>query len=346
MSSDPSKPAGPEPTRPDAPNGSSGSASNGAQPPAGKPATTNLPAVLPGARRVDHARETTTVALHPVTRRRARKVKRDRPPGLVGRFFRRHAIKGTELLISALIAAPLAAIVILSLMPDLRHALLSNPKIKGVVAFFMYDDPFPPPTPSKLWLARLEQTNVVFTHVPDRKHVRGRCGYERAVKITKIGEAVVRGRTIVTWPLAVKLEEWMRTEVQPNAKKLFGQPVAAIKVSSSYECRYVISKHVLSQHSFANAVDISRFYLADGREIEIMRTWKQKGAFAEFLQRIAAASCGIFSVALTPDFDYQHRHHFHFDVGRRHYCGYGNRRRQLVISAAPTLRGPAKQASR
>jgi len=231
-------------------------------------------------------------------------------------------------------------------MPELRHSLLSNTKIKGVVALFMYDDPFPPPTPSKLWLARLKQTNVAFTHVPDRKHTRGSCGYERAVQVTKIGDTEIRGRAIVTWPLAVKLEEWMRTEVQPNARKLFGQPVVAIYVSSSYDCRLVASKRVLSQHSFANAVDISRLFLADGREIRILGTWKQKGAFAEFLQRIGAASCGIFPVALTPDFDYQHRHHFHFDVGRRSYCGYGSRRRQLVISGASPLRGAQKQASR
>lgn len=338
MSSDPSKPTGA-----DAPQDGKSDPGKGER---AKPVTTNLPAVVPGARRVDHPRETTTVALRPAKRRQARKARRDRPPGLVRRIFRRHAVKGTELLLSALVAAPLAAIVILSLMPELRHDLLSNSKLKGMVAFFMYDDPFPPPTPSKLWLARLKQTDVVFKHLPDRKNVRGRCGYERAVQVTKIGPATIKGRAIMAWPLAVKLEEWMRTEVQPNAKKLFGQPVAVIKVSSSYDCRLVASKRVLSQHSFANAVDISRFYLADGREIQILTRWKQNGAFAEFLQRIGAASCGIFPVALTPDFDYQHRHHFHFDVGRRSYCGYGKKRRRLVISAAPKPGGPHKQASR
>jgi len=338
MSSDPSKP-----TDPDVPLDGKSDPDKVER---ANPKTANLPAVVPGARRVDHPRETTTVALNPATRRRARKLRRDRPPGLVRRILRRHALKGTELVLSALVAAPLAAIVVLSLMPELRHDLLSNSKLKGMVAFFMYDDPFPPPTPSKLWLARLKQTDVVFKHVPDRKNARGRCGYERAVQVTKIGAATVQGRAIVTWPLAVKLEEWLRTEVQPNAKKLFGQPVTAIRVSSSYSCRLVASKRVLSQHSFANAVDISRLFLADGREIRIQTFWKKNGAFAEFLQRIGAASCGIFPVALTPDFDYQHRHHFHFDVGRRSYCGYGKNRRRLVISAAPKTGGARKQASR
>ncbi|MDH3233650.1 MAG: extensin family protein [Alphaproteobacteria bacterium] len=338
MSSDPSKPNGPDTPRDD--NADSRKSDRA------KPAASNLPAVVPGARRVDHPRETTTVALNPATRRRSRKVRRDRPPGLVRRILRRHAVKGTELVLSALVAAPLAAIVILSLMPELRHDLLSNSKLKGMVAFFMYDDPFPPPTPSKLWLARLKQTDVVFKHLPDRKNARGRCGYERAVQVTKVGPATIQGRAIVTWPLAVKLEEWLRTEVQPNARKLFGQPVTAIRVSSSYSCRLVASKRVLSQHSFANAVDISRLFLADGREIRIQTFWNKNGAFAEFLQRIGAASCGIFPVALTPDFDYQHRHHFHFDVGRRSYCGYGKKRRRLVISAAPKTGAAQKQASR
>jgi len=340
MSSDPSKPGGPDTPREDAPtNGSP-------KPDRAQPAAANLPALVPGARRVDHPRETKTVALSPARRRRARQERRDRPPGLVRRVFRRHAIKGTELLLSALVAAPLAAIVILSLMPDLRASLLSNRKVKGAVAFFMYDDPYPPPTPSKLWLARLKQTNVVFEHVADRKNARGRCGYVRAVLVKQIGDTTIQGRAVVTWPLAVKLEEWMRTEVQPNARKLFGQPIKTIKVSSSYDCRFVISKRVLSQHSFANAVDISRFYLADGREIQILTQWKKTGAFAEFLQRIGAASCGIFAVALTPDFNYQHRHHFHFDIGRRSYCGYGGKRRRLVISTAPRPAGAQKQAQR
>jgi hypothetical protein len=342
MSSDTSKPADPDPPRRDKAEG----ASDGAKAQPAKPASANLPAVVPGARRVDHPRATTTVPLNRARRRRARRARRDRPPGLIRRIFRRQAVKGTEALLGALIAAPLAAIVILSLMPELRRDLLSNVKLRGAVAFFMYDDPNPPPTPSKLWLARLKQTSAVFKHVPDRKNAKGRCGYERAVLVTKIGPATIKGRAIMAWPLAVKLEEWMRTEVQPNAKKLFGQPVAAIKVSSSYDCRRVASKRVLSQHSFANAVDISRFYLADGREIQILTRWKQNGAFAEFLQRIGAASCGIFPVALTPDFDYQHRHHFHFDVGRRSYCGYGKNGRRLVISAAPKRAGTQKQASR
>jgi len=301
---------------------------------AAKPPTAGLPAVLPATRAPAPLRAGALVPLDPPKRRRARKAKRDRPPGPVRRILRHQTMKGAEAVLAALLAAPLALVVILSLMPELRHELLSNWKLKGVVAFFMYDDPYPPPTPSKLWLERLKQTNVVFKHLPDRPGVRGGCGYERAVKVSRIGPAAIRGRANVTWPLAVKMEEWMRTEVQPNARKLFGQAVISIKVSSSYDCRRVASKRVLSQHSFANAIDITGFTLADGRHIRIQTYWKKKGAFTEFVHRVAGASCGIFSVALTPDFDYQHRHHFHFDVGRRSYCGYGRKGRRLVVSGS------------
>ena len=344
MSSDSSNPADPPrgvegggDKAPDTPTGTGGS---------GNAPTSELPAVLPASRALDPPRTNALIPLERPKRRRARKAKRDRPPGFIRRILRRHVMKSTEMALAALLAAPLALIVILSLMPELRQSLLSDWKLRGAVAFFMYDDPNPPPTPSKIWLERLKQVSVVFTHLPDRRGAKGGCGYERAVRVKQIGPALIKGRAIVTWPLAVKLEEWMRTEVQPNARKLFGQPVTSIKVSSSYDCRRVRFKRVLSQHSFANAIDITGLTLADGRHVRFQTHWRKKGAFAAFIHRVAGASCGIFSVALTPDFDYQHRHHFHFDVGRRSYCGYGKRGRRLVVVKPTSQKDKEKLASR
>ncbi|MHA1536196.1 MAG: extensin-like domain-containing protein [Alphaproteobacteria bacterium] len=252
-----------------------------------------------------------------------------------GQWIRRHLMGWTETALAALIATPLALVVILSVMPEMRYSVLTNAKLVNAVNFFLFDDPGPPPPPSKKWLARLKQLDVTFVALADRKNAKGGCGYKGAVRVTRIGAARLDGKAIVTWPMAVRLEEWMRTEVQPNARKLFGQPVSTLRISSSYDCRLVKRRRVLSQHAYANAIDISRLFLADGREIRILGTWKAKGAFSAFLHRIGEAACGIFPVALTPDFDYQHRHHFHLDSGRKNYCGYGKRRRKLLLSKAP-----------
>jgi len=252
-------------------------------------------------------------------------------------MIRRHLIGWTETVLAALIATPLALIVILSVMPELRYSVLTNTKLANAVNFFLFDDAGPPPPPNTKWLARLKQLDVAFVQVPDRKNAKGKCGYEGAVKVTRIGAAKLDGVTIVTWPLAVRFEEWMRTEVQPNAIKLFGVPVSSVRISSSYECRLLKSRRALSQHAYANAIDISRLSLADGREIKVQGTWKAKGAFATFLHRIGKAACGIFPVTLTPDFDYLHRNHFHLTAESRSYCGYGKRGGRLLSKSAPRV---------
>ncbi len=259
-----------------------------------------------------------------------------------GEMIRRRLIASTETALAALIATPLALIVILSVMPGLRYSVLTNAGLVNAVNFFVFDDAGPPPPPNQKWLTRLKQLDVSFVQVPDRKSAKGRCGYEGAVKLSRIGAVKLDGGALVTWPLAVKLEEWVRTEIQPNAKKLFGQPITALRVTSSYDCRMLKSGRALSQHAYANAIDISRFILADGREIRIQSNWNAKGAFSVLVHRIGRAACSIFPVALTPDFDYLHRNHFHLTAERRRYCGYGKRGRRLISSLPPV--GQAQQA--
>lgn len=280
----------------------------------------------------------------PRFRPRPRRARR-RPVGKEARphALRRHAVTWIETSLAALIAAPLALILLLALMPDLRYRLFTNEPIVNAFNYFVFDDPGPPPPPDKQWLERLKQRSVTFTQLPDRPSKDRGCGYKGVVEVTRVGKVEVVNGAKITWPLAVQLEEWIRTEVQPNAKQLFGQDVVKMRVSSSYDCRFVFRKRVLSQHSYANAVDVTGFWLADGRRIRVVRDWKSKGAFAEFLHRIGNAACGIFPVSLTPDFDYQHRHHFHFDAGRRHYCGFGKRGGKLLMSR---LRGNRSRATR
>lgn len=284
----------------------------------------------------------TTLRL-PRTRFRRRRSPQGRAQGSIrAEMIRRHLIGWTETALAALIATPLALFVILSVMPELRYAVLTNAKLVNAVNFFVFGDAGPPPPPNGIWLARLKQLDVTFVQIADRKNAKGGCGYEGAVRVTRIGAAKLDGVAVVTWPLAVKLEEWVRTEIQPNAKKLFGQPITSLRVTSSYDCRLLKSGRALSQHAYANAIDISRLVLADGREIRVLGTWNAKGAFAVFLHRIGKAACGIFPVALTPDFDILHRNHFHLTAESRSYCGYGKRGGRLLSSTPP--RGNAQQA--
>ena len=76
----------------------------------------------------------------------------------------------------------------------------------------------------------------------------------------------------------------------------------------------------LSQHAFANALDISAFVLEDGRRIAIGEAWAGDGADATFLAELARRACGLFRVVLTPDYDRWHAGHMHIDMGPARRC--------------------------
>jgi hypothetical protein len=70
------------------------------------------------------------------------------------------------------------------------------------------------------------------------------------------------------------LDHWLRDSVQPAAREAFSSPVSKI-IGSSYACRnvYNLPNGHLSQHAFANAIDLPMFVLADGRKIEVTHGW-------------------------------------------------------------------------
>jgi hypothetical protein len=79
---------------------------------------------------------------------------------------------------------------------------------------------------------------------------------------------------LLNCPMVVALHGWLKDIVQPAAKEAFGFPVAKL-IGSSYACRTVYNEPNgrLSQHAFANAVDLPIFVLADGRKIDVTHGW-------------------------------------------------------------------------
>lgn len=110
---------------------------------------------------------------------------------------------------------------------------------------------------------------------------------------------------------------WNRDVVQPLAQKHFGQAVAELENLGSYNCRKIAGKQAQSQHSTANAIDISAFVLADGTRITLVGDWNDGDARSEFLHAVRDGSCGLFSTVLSPDYNAAHADHFHLDMAKR-----------------------------
>ncbi|MDR6834612.1 MULTISPECIES: extensin family protein [unclassified Sphingopyxis] len=117
--------------------------------------------------------------------------------------------------------------------------------------------------------------------------------------------------------VTIAMALWNRDVVQPMAQKHFGQRVVALENLGSYNCRAIRGGQTQSQHSTANAIDISAFVLADGTRISLIDDWTDADVRREFLHDVRDGSCDLFSTVLSPDYNAAHADHFHFDMAVR-----------------------------
>lgn len=169
--------------------------------------------------------------------------------------------------------------------------------------------------------AALARDGIGFRALPDRTFAGG-CSANGAVQLTEIGTPVTN-LGAMRCPLARAFAGWVREAVQPEAGRRFASPVRRIESFGTYACRPVNGQAGarLSEHGFANAVDVAAFVLADGRRISVLDDWTGASEQArQFLRAVHRAGCRRFRVGLSPDSDAFHRNHLHFDLGRGPYC--------------------------
>lgn len=164
----------------------------------------------------------------------------------------------------------------------------------------------------------------------------GACGIDRPLIVRAVGVplsgAVAAGRSAtvslgsaqpLSCPMAEALRQWLMESVQPAALQHFRQPVRSLRTLGTYNCRPINSGQEedssarLSEHAFANALDVAAFVLADGREISLIRDWEGEALRRAFLRDARDGACKAFRTTLGPDYNALHRDHFHLDLARR-----------------------------
>ena len=105
----------------------------------------------------------------------------------------------------------------------------------------------------------------------------GNCGAPAPVLVKSIGntESVsFDPPLLLDCAMVVGLHRWLKDSVQPAAREALSSPVSKI-IGSSYACRnvYNLPDGHLSQHAFANAIDLPMFVLADGRKVDVTHGW-------------------------------------------------------------------------
>lgn len=121
----------------------------------------------------------------------------------------------------------------------------------------------------------LAKANVVVSEAEPMK--QGACGSAAPVRVESAGTPPValKPASTMNCPMAAALSAWLTKEVQPAAQKVYGAPVTRLLSVASYSCRnrYGRADAPLSEHAFANAIDLAGFVLADGTIVKVVSGW-------------------------------------------------------------------------
>ncbi|MBL8661855.1 MAG: extensin family protein [Candidatus Odyssella sp.] len=195
---------------------------------------------------------------------------------------------------------------------------------------------------------------IVYRRLPDEDSDRG-CVIENGVEVSRIGNVKLTRPALLTQDMAIRLGRWVKDSLEPEAQKTYRTQLAAIDVGGSYSCRNIYGKPFggrfagrLSEHAFANAIDIGGFKLADGRSVEYLHHWSGKDGAREFFLATSTSACEIFNTTLTPDYDRFHRNHIHIDAspkkeGDAKFCGIKGRFAPGSVPAFARYKVPGKK---
>jgi hypothetical protein len=141
------------------------------------------------------------------------------------------------------------------------------------------------------------------------------CGWVNGFKVKTIaGAKLGNGATVLSCPMATSMAMWMQ-HVQKKAKKIYGSPIVKIHHFGTYNCRKIRNGFLQSQHSHANAIDVSGFTLKNGKTIRVLGNWHKDSKASSLIRHAYLKSCTYFNVHLGPGNDKSHQNHFHLDNG-------------------------------
>ncbi len=152
-------------------------------------------------------------------------------------------------------------------------------------------------------------------------HGPGGCGGDDLVRLEAIilpdkRRVTVRPAATLRCSMATAIADWVRTDIVPLTRQLGSEPVALDELDS-YDCRNFNGAKgaPLSEHGLADALDVSGFKLADGREIALT----DRNVPRAFREDVLHSACTRFTTVLGPDSDWHHENHIHLDLRQRHH---------------------------
>jgi hypothetical protein len=177
----------------------------------------------------------------------------------------------------------------------------------------------------------------------------GQCGTPAPILLKRVAGIELNPPAVVNCRIAAKVYQWINASVQPLALEMLGSRVTRMITASAYMCRQRVgtSSERLSEHSFANALDVTAFVTEGGRSVDVLTGWGPTARDphaqvtpnsvggsdarslrdvappdsatndAQFLRKVHEGACQIFGTVLGPEANEAHRNHLHLDLAAR-----------------------------
>ena len=166
---------------------------------------------------------------------------------------------------------------------------------------------------------RLKKLRVEFTDVPRISNGKS-CGIDYPIQLTGLSGGIdVKPAVKLNCEVTEAFAKWVKNELAPSARYRYLSGIKTIKPLGGYSCRTMNSKrgNPMSEHAHGNAIDVGKFVLNSGKEIDVRKpgffAFREKG----LLKAVRSDSCKYFNTVLGPGSDPQHKDHFHFDLRER-----------------------------
>ena len=131
----------------------------------------------------------------------------------------------------------------------------------------------------------------------------------------------LKEKRYMTCSLALAIHKYYSYVLQPLAESILETKLLRIIDKGVRSCRTMTGhKFLLSEHAYANAIDISAFEFENGLIIDVEKDWKGTDIKATFLKDVAKKACKIFNMTISPDRDEFHEDHLHLDMGLSKGC--------------------------
>lgn len=189
-----------------------------------------------------------------------------------------------------------------------------------------------PPPSQHLWPNRdpiqsaclndLAATGAEFEPIAQAEPGRDGCTLVNGVKLTRMATVLLNRPVELTCPMALRLVQFEREVLQPEAQRVFGKPLGQVNTAGGFTCKRMTgNRSRVSEHGHGRAIDIWGFSLADGTRLSIADHFRARGREGDYLRGISRLACRHFSVVLGPNADAAHAKHFHWDISQWKRCG-------------------------